>query len=168
MVPILRKGHEQERGHETMHDSTRIWKRGLIGVLTGGLILAGTAVARDSAAAGYGAEPRAAERVIAEAGDALRVDILLPPRPHSIRDPNTGRWLYGWRVCAHLEPGDRVAFFLLDGNRILYRLIESIGADGLGARSVADLCGLPLPLRKIGSRRRPRGEPPSDPLLGGG
>ncbi len=169
MVPILRKGHrQQQRGHETMHALTRSWRHALVGVLTGGLVLVEAMVVRDSAAAGYGAEPRAAKQVIAEAGDALRVDILLPPRPHSIRDPKTGRWLYGWRVCAHLEPGDRVAFFLLDGDRILYRLIEPIGADGLGARSVADLCGLPLPLRTAGNRHRPRGEMRSDPLLGGG
>ena len=140
----------------------------LVGVLMGGLALAGTAIVRDSSAAGYGAKPRAAEQVVAEAGDAQRVDILLPPRPHSIRDPQTGRWLYGWRVCAHLEPGDRVAFFLLDGNRILYQVIQPVGADGLGARVVADLCGLPLPLGKASNRRKPREERRSDPLLGGG
>ncbi len=151
-----------------MHDATRRRKHGVVGVLIGGLVLTGAAIPRDSLAAGYGAEPRAVEQVIAKAGGALRVDILLPPRPHSIRDPKTGRWLYGWRVCAHLEPGDRVAFFLLDGSRILYRLIEPIGADGLRARSVADLCGLPLPLRKTGTHHQSRGEQRSDPLLGGG
>ncbi len=117
---------------------------------------------------GYGPLPRHPEQIIREVADANRVEILLPPRPHALRDPETGEWLYGWRLCAHIEPGDRAGFFLLQGDRIIAQRIETIGPDGSGARTVADLCGLRLPLRRSAGSGRSKPQAQRDPLLGGG
>jgi len=98
-------------------------------------VLASCAAAADRGQGrGYGPPPEAPAKLIASYAEGHRIDRLTRPDPYFVRED--GRWLYGWRVCARLDGGARIGFFLIRDGRVGLAAISDESGQAADADSV--------------------------------
>ncbi len=67
---------------------------------------------------------------------------MTEPDPYFVRE--NGRWLYGWRVCARLDNGKHIGFFLIRDDRIGLAAISDAEADRAESVRARQFCAARL------------------------
>ena len=126
---------------EKRESQLRVFGIGILGIFF--TLSAACAVAAERGRGqGYGQPPEAPAKLIAPYVKGHSVDLLTRPDPYFVRED--GRWLYGWRVCARLDGGARIGFFLIRDGRVALAAVSDGSRDTAATVRARQFCAARL------------------------